>query len=55
MLFSFAIILTFKTNGDKELGPREEKYATSGAINLPTTVLIDVNLTTGFLKDRKMR
>lgn len=32
-----------------ELGPREEKYATSGDMIPPTIVLVDPNLTTGFL------
>lgn len=40
---------TFKTEGEIELGPREEKKATSGDISCPKVVLVRPNLTTGFL------
>lgn len=35
--------------GERELGPREEKNATSGDICCPTSVFEGLNLTTGFL------
>lgn len=40
---------TFNTEGERELGPREEKDATSGDIWCPTIVLVLLNFTTGFL------
>lgn len=40
---------TFNTEGDKELGPLDEKNATSGDICCPTIVLDLLNFTTGFL------
>jgi len=44
------MVTTFKTEGESELGPREEKNATSGDICCPTTVLVLLNLITGFLQ-----
>lgn len=44
------MIRTFNTEGDKELGPREEKNATSGDICWPTTVFVLPNFITGSLQ-----
>lgn len=40
---------TFNTDGERELGPRDEKYAISGASCCPITVFEKLNLMTGFL------
>lgn len=47
-------IRTFKTDGERELGPREENNATSGDICRPTTVLVLLNLITGFLQQARI-
>lgn len=44
------IFRTFNTEGDRELGPREKKNATSGDNCCPTTVFVLLNLITGFLQ-----
>lgn len=44
-----AVISGFNMEGERELGPREEKNATYGDISCPTCVFVGLNLTTGFL------
>lgn len=44
------IDITFKTVGESELGPRDEKNATSGEICCPIAVFVLLNFTTGFLQ-----
>lgn len=39
----------FRIEGDKELGPLDEKYETSGATSSPTIVFGKLNWATGFL------
>lgn len=51
MLTPGAAMSGFNTVAEMELGPREEKNATSGDICCPITVFVKLNFTTGFLLD----